>query len=746
MARRLDRAGCWEGERTMASILHLSDLHLGTAADEEFGDHKVEVVRHADRQRRSSTLRTTLRALATQLRATGEHLDAVVVSGDITYQGSAEGFALLEEVLQELGDRLPLPSRTVVVPGNHDVAWYTEPGDPERYTEFVKGVRAKGYVTPNLEGIDLGPNSTVRTENRPVLIADDETFAIVALNSSDNCGVQVENGEIGPEIAEIEARPDDPAARRILDALRRASCYDVARIGDGQREAAGTALAGALDAVATEPLRVAVLHHQILPISLEEEVKPFESIVNLAQVRDWLALNKIDLVLHGHKHVARVYEDWYVPIGAGSGPVPPRKVVVSTVGTVGLGQPATNCVARLIRVDPNRAALGRFEVIDIPGVQPGTPIDLESLPNSTFTSRTGSRDSMVIRGADSQQVHEQLLDLTASGKLSGQPIICHVASPAGAHEMPASYSGLSDVPSDTEWFTDLVDLWQRNPRLSTMNFNHGERIFAMHGMDQMQLAIAALESKETSSRAIISLLDRVSDRIETNTEFPAFCTVQFVLLGRYLQVLAYFRKQEMRYWWPINLAELARLQEFAVSELNRSRGNSPVEPGPITTITAVPTAGSTVPRVAIPVLDRWVDDAPHRLVRMAVVVLNPEIATAVAAVEDWKSLVEQCRPKTGRAADGDPMPVAGLTRLHQELANLNRIWGPSDLGRHADELLDRACRLSEQFASRSRMGGIGSQQVADMQDLHVRLSVLVESIERAVLGTTGSSVDGNDPR
>lgn len=730
----------------MATLLHLSDLHLGTgAADEEFGDHKVEVIRRADRQTRLSTLRTTLRALAVALRSSGEVLDAIVVSGDVTYQGNPAGLSMLESVLDELGDMAPAPQRIVVVPGNHDVSWYTEPSSAERYAAFVREVRGRGYVTPGLEGVDLMHADPYAGDHSPVLLAEDGTYAIVALNSSNNCGVTVSDGGLVADIEDIEGRASDGPAERVLAAYRRASRFDVARIGDAQREFASGALSAAIQSLDRAPVRIAVMHHQLLPISLDEEVKPFESLVNLAQVRDWLALNQIGLVLHGHKHVAHAYEDWYVPLGTAPGATQPRNILVSAVGTVGLGQSPSNCLARLVRTDPERAESGRVEVVDIPGAQPGIPIDLNLLSRQTFSTLGTRSDSMVVRGRTSQQVHEQLLDLVEEVGNLAEPLICHVDSPDGADRMPDSYRNLPDVPVDTEWFGELVALWQRSPRLSTMPFNHGERIFAMHGIDQLHAAIRALENKETSSRAIITLFDHRTDKTDGASEFPAFCVVQFVITANELRVVAYFRKQEMRYWWPINLAELSQLQAAATAELNTSRGNSPVKPGSITTITAMPTAGSTVPRVAIPSVDRWVDDAPERLLRMAVVILDPSIASADEGVGDWGALAEECRPKTGRAADGDPVPMAGLQRLAEELSRVADIYGPSPMSNEGIRVLQHAHLLSRQIADRAGSGTFGGPPDGGRNELYQGISELSLKIHDLV-ATRASSLRAEDGR
>jgi 3',5'-cyclic AMP phosphodiesterase CpdA len=143
----------------VALILHVSDLHLSRAeSDQPLGDYKLAVIPSADRVRRSAMIRSSLRSLGRALVDRGDRLDAVVVSGDVTYQAAEDGFGLLDETLKELGEALPEPEHVLVVPGNHDVRWFTQPSSSERYSRFVAGVRDLGYCTPLLEGIDILPD------------------------------------------------------------------------------------------------------------------------------------------------------------------------------------------------------------------------------------------------------------------------------------------------------------------------------------------------------------------------------------------------------------------------------------------------------------------------------------------------------------------------------------------------------------------------------------------------------------
>lgn len=711
----------------MATLLHLSDLHLGNAADEVLGDHKLEVVARDSRQRRSTVLAATLRSLGEALVAGGETLDTVVVSGDVTYRGTPAGFDDLNAMLTHLGDALPDRARILVVPGNHDVTWGTKPGTRERYEHFLHGVRDAGYLTPLLEGVDLDRHGRQHSATEsPVLVAPDRSFALIGLNSSDHCGVEARTEDtLTADIDAVRADTTNAAAQSLLRAWQANNLYDVARISDEQRVSASRALSEAIPP-GDSPIRIAVLHHQLLPISLEEEVKPFESIVNLSQVRDWLANNKIDMVLHGHKHVAVAYEDRYIPL-VGSGAM--HRLVVSSVGTVGLGQLADNVIGRLITTDAKRPSLGKVIIRDVRSMQPGTPIRLDTLPATSFRIRVKDPDHSLIQGNTSSDVHEQLLDLTDAGQSLRAPLMCRVLDPQGAEHPPTSYRSLESVPDTPGWFEDMVSLWQSRERLQAMPFNHGERIFAMDGFDQFDRAVATLATSETSSRAVISVFDPRVDTEQQGLDFPSFCLVHLVIVDDELRVVAYFRKQEMRYWWSVNLAELAQLQSAAVRRINEQRTGPRVKAGSLTTVTAVPTSGDRIPRVAVPLVDRWVDRDTGRLLRMALLPYQPLMAEADAALADWAELRDECDLPAAHAADGSPVPALGLERIRSHLNQLRSAFGTVATATRIDTALQLAILANTEYRRRARSADSTHHAREQVHTAHAELEACVAELE-----------------
>jgi 3',5'-cyclic AMP phosphodiesterase CpdA len=657
----------------VATLLHLSDLHLGTGDDEHFGDHKLEVIAKDQRESRSQMLRSSLVNLGRSLKEHGEELDAIVVSGDVTYQGNSDGLSKLDETLNALGDSRPANGRIVVVPGNHDVAWDTEPGSLDRYAAFIEHIRGTGFVTPVLEGVDPDPADL----DRGVLVATDESFIVVALNSADHCGVR-QQVELDDQAAldEVEAS-GSAAAKRVRSMWRKASLFDVARVSAGQREHGSRALEAALAKDRRDPrvvpLRIATFHHQLLPISLDEEIKPFEALTNLAQVRDWMADNDIQLVLHGHKHVAHTYVDDYVTL-ARSGNARPRRLVVSSVGTIGLGQLSENTVARLIRVDPNRTRLGKVEFVDVPSSRPGMTVELTP-QGRRHLMRVDGADGPEIVGRSVDDVHEQIVERLEAGVDLVGPLVCRIEDPSDADQpsVPLRVLMRENVADVDEWFKDTVELWQRDEPYSAMDFNHGERLLKHEGtVDLVEKVAEALISERETSRGVISLLDHSSDDVSSDAQFPAFCLVQLLIRQGRLIVVGYFRKQEMQYWWPVNVAELARLQREVRDKLLAMGQHNAPECGEIVTITAIPTTGKAIPRVVVPRLDRWVDDEPQRLTRMCLSLMTPGSVDMAAACEDWQVMLEECQPSAD-AADGGPVPIAGMDALLGQFSALEQI-------------------------------------------------------------------------
>src|SRR5262249_48477005 len=97
-------------QATPVRILHLSDLHFDKDDDP------------------LARLQPLLRDIRDRDGGLGfDHLDYLILSGDLTNHGSAEEFDCVYRFVSELIKRFELSAgRCVIVPGNHDLSWETE--------------------------------------------------------------------------------------------------------------------------------------------------------------------------------------------------------------------------------------------------------------------------------------------------------------------------------------------------------------------------------------------------------------------------------------------------------------------------------------------------------------------------------------------------------------------------------------------------------------------------------------------
>jgi 3',5'-cyclic AMP phosphodiesterase CpdA len=725
----------------MSLILHLSDLHLSPPEEREtVGDHKINVIPLPDRVRRTELIRTTLRELGRALDRGDRRLDAVVISGDVTYQGRADGFALLPRTLAELGPVLPEPDRILVVPGNHDVRWYTDPSSTERYEHFVQ-LRRLGYRTALLEGVDFDRYGefTDRPPQPPTVVAADGSFVLIGLNTANHCGVEM---AAPPEVraahaALSERATTDPQLRILLDDWRLRGRFDIARLGPHQQRHASDALRAYAPATA---VRIAVMHHQLLPISPDEEVKPFEALTNLGEVRDFLAGNDIDLLLHGHKHVEQMYADRYRPNLRGL-PAGIRKLLVCSAGTVGLGQTYGGEVAKLLTIDAQHAAARRVTVQSVPATRNGIPLQLSTFLRQSYRIADDEPDETgQITGRTAQDVHEQLIDLYARGRPPPRsPLVCRFTDGRSALIRPASYPPLPLSPADLDdWFERMTGLWQRRTPIRGMPFNHGSRIFNYGGSrDQLDAAAQILSREPASGKAVVVLLDPLRDHPDgQDHRYPAFCLAQFVISGERLDVVAYFRKQEMRYWWAINAAELAILQERMLEELQMLEAR--YQPGEITTVTAMPVVAEKVPRVAVPRIDQLADEQPGELVRLALSVCARDFPDREAVAEHWSAVVNDWRPGQTATVDGDPVATFGLRALAEVIENVSQAIGTEERVEEIVSCLKQMHQHNVDFATRmqSKANYKRTHEAwrSEVQPLVARLMITVNRILRGPAG------------
>jgi hypothetical protein len=610
-------------------------------------------------------------------------LDTVVVTGDVTLRGRKDGYGLLPGLLDRLGSKLPAPNRIMVLPGNHDVAFRSPPSSRERYEAFAVAIDAAGYRRPALEGYDD------LDAYDPVLLGTDGSYVLVGINSA-NWSVALE-----PLSDEAEQQLQDLATAgqlpdQLAKEIARLRLYDAARVSREQMITVGRALKSAVGKLDQATVRIAALHHQLFPVSPSEEAKPFETMINLAEFRHFLADNAVDVVLHGHKHVPHTYHH---DVGTKGQPQSHadslHRLLVCSAGTVGGNVSHGAEIAKLIDIDTTLPDLPKITVHSVPAVVPAGRLALT--PATSVTRRLPGPPTpadvltTVVTGQTARDVHLRLLGHFADR--ADQPdlhLTCVIHDGPSALNRPSTYPPVGEDNSDAAqnvWFADLVGWWQDDVVAEGKPFTHGQRVRSWGDAvrrDQLREVADALAHDLASSRGLIVLYDPAKDHIAVVSEkFPAFVLAQFHVHDDAVHVVGVFRKQEMRYWWPINAAELARMQATVVTLLVQRE--KPVRPGSITTFTTQARASQATPRVAVPRVDRLVYDDPATLWAIAVAVLADRMPERGGLLRQLLALMRDWQPADGQAPDGSPVPGPGLVLLRDALRRLGAEYG-ADLG------------------------------------------------------------------
>jgi 3',5'-cyclic AMP phosphodiesterase CpdA len=660
-------------------ILHLSDVHLGATPIEDVADeYKAEFVSPEERTQRHKILRWTLEALPEALSLSGP-LDAIVLSGDITVANGEEGFKQLDGLLGALGDARPAKDRIVVVPGNHDVTWHTPSSCEARYQLFLEHVRKAGYVTPLLDGIDINADGKfIGDPAWPHDVRDAEAgWILIPINSSNYSG---STEPIGSDLdAHWQAMVQDverDVGEEGAKVLRRLRTHDAARVSPAQLQALQKRISDAnKEANQGLPLRIAVIHHQLLPISIREEVKSFESITDLGLVRNFMRDNGIGVILHGHKHEEYVYRDYVYPregLLAGE----PHEVLVMAGATIGTQDWDEGMVARIIQIESPRAAphLSSAVVPAKPGGGGLGTLPLRAIPLwRGAVPRIGTGIAEIVDAGTFNEAYARMR-LLVREKSPLRNVVCSIKTPATVESLPVGYPMIPDIAGDEDrqqWFENMIAWWQwpESKLRERLHFTHGRRI-VRENLNQIEAAADALKQDAKTTRGMITMLDPPLDKVKViGHKFPSFCLVQ--LVGReegdrvYIECVGYFRKQQIPYWWPVNVGELRHIQKLVLAQLGGGRGK--FRAGSLTTITALALDGDNVPRVAIPTVDQIFDKDERQLWSMAYAVAWDGMAGRTELVQRLVGLIDELIPTEDFDLDGVPIASEGLGYLADTL-------------------------------------------------------------------------------
>ena len=517
----------------MSTILHISDLHLGPSDPAHDVDQKKRDSPEIRVRDHRHVLDQTIEKLLDDKRAS--EIEAVVISGDLVQgKDSEQGFRDFSDFIKPLAG-LVGAENVLVVPGNHDMPKEMASGEA-RYERFTAVTRKKGFATPLLDGIDFNVAGQLQLGRRPRHLIEKKRFLVIPINSSHFCwGLDPLQDESVSEIIDLaESKDLKAAAEKLLN-------HDIPRISPAQMTALERMLLARYPGFTEEGeedglVRIAVLHHQLLPVSSREEFTTFESITNLGALRRFLASLRIDVVLHGHKHEAALYWD-YVADPQSIEQAPHRMLVSAAPSEF---RPRSAAM-RLLAVG-ERPAAKEVTIEDV--VAPSGPagnLTFEKSRARLWRDANPDRvgDAMVVSDHSRDRVYAKIQSLF-EGRPRGEPIrdlVCEITKPENLAKLPAGYPKMPKIEDRQQWMSDMVEWWQlHDPQLlAEVTFNHGNRIYRRFG-DQVAKAVEALSTSDgattSTTRAIIVLLDPLGDGGREG-EFPSFVSVHLQFdLGR----------------------------------------------------------------------------------------------------------------------------------------------------------------------------------------------------------------------
>jgi len=641
-------------KKTKLTFLHVTDCHLSEMSTVENIDIKAPV-KGISQPLRSSMLHSTLQNLAETLKKKKTKLDAVIFSGDGTSKGDPGGqITVREMLLSTLADvGIDKPNLIVATPGNHDIVARSEPSHSDRYKLFRNAwMEPVSTIVPFIDGIHKLDELSAAEH---VLKDPAGAWAIFPINTSNWSQTSISDKENGG-VALLKKYVEESKKPELIKALEKLCSHDVARISEEQMDA----LKKVVEETGKGCLRIAVLHHHLLPVDGHEELKTFADITNLGHLRQVLRELDIHIVVHGHKHVSAAYYDHIYPDKLYSESKHP--ILVVSGGTFGPTGQHPDAPLQLIEIDDLPYA-PRCMIKSINSAIPGRDL---VIPKTAPTYRLWednptAHGPVTIYGTSIDDVYARAIQTIHQSP--DRTMICTIDFQSNdAIPFPLRYPHDGNHEEKREWFEETVKWWQLPAsRIETrIPYIHGSRLRRFGGsLDQIKRVIDLLKEEKVTSKAIALVIDPGRDF--RDEPFASFCFVQFCLRPESrLDCIGYYRAQEFHHWWPVNVAELRHLQKDIAHEAN-------LKPGEITTISPYPRLSENIrhpTKVAVPLIDQWVDNEPLRIAKIALALANPTDESHKDGIKFWNRCLDDIEQATTiYHKDGVQVSIEGLELL-----------------------------------------------------------------------------------
>jgi predicted phosphodiesterase len=244
-----------------------------------------------------------------------ERPHVLIVSGDLGTTGRSNELReaikfikeeICEKRMQLLGG-LHWNRRVIIVPGNHDIQWATRPSRKVQENKFrnFKNETTE-FITPFAMPVPDGTRI-------PFLLIPKIPLLVYGFNSS------VGGGEFLPWLEEIQDEFRKTVVAKKLDTEKlRDKILDLARIDAAFIDETDLNIfrgwvkkwRQSAKSHYDEYVKIAVCHHHLSHFPIIE-IRKFESVINAGRIKQTLVDCNFDVVLHGHKHLAKgFYEEF----------------------------------------------------------------------------------------------------------------------------------------------------------------------------------------------------------------------------------------------------------------------------------------------------------------------------------------------------------------------------------------------------------------------------------------------------
>jgi DNA repair exonuclease SbcCD nuclease subunit len=258
-------------ESHSARLLWLSDIHFSK-------NHHAFPIQ--DDMQKGNRLAEAIRK---DLEALGfKEVGGIIITGDLTWQGSEDEFNLVRSFLRDIMSWSTLTQEQVIIcPGNHDIRFSTKPWETGKLVPKASEDSTKNFEKFYTDFFSVQPNEYLACGRR-FLLARSFVMELVSLNSS--------------------------RLRQTEDVFQGQGF-----VGDDQRTFVASEMKWRdFDENAPRPLRIALLHHHVVPV-VPDDVATYGQQLSLVYdagaLCNWIVKHRINLVLHGHMHHTKVVKE-----------------------------------------------------------------------------------------------------------------------------------------------------------------------------------------------------------------------------------------------------------------------------------------------------------------------------------------------------------------------------------------------------------------------------------------------------